>query len=243
MYFAITAGGDDSKIGLRDYLELEGLAYKLVPRKRQAFWAAVNEERTRAHLFTDVKQASKEQAYGCLWRGLQDSTVRLDENQRRMITSYRQPFYTMALYISNVKNKPEEMSAVLDRMEQVIPRHLHPMDYRLKADVAVFYGLAGNKGRQKEFLRELADEIGPIADTGSNEQFSQYHPLAILLQAYQGLDEFDKALDVVQKIQRTFAATPGIPEFANSKKIELETLKKGALQAPKGGSQADSVKK
>ncbi len=243
VYFAITAGGDDSKIGLRDYLELEGLAYKLVPRKRQAFWAAVNEERTRAHLFTDVKQPSKEQAYGCLWRGLQDSTVKFDENQRRMITSYRQPFYTLALYLSNVKNKPEEMSAVLDRMEQVVPRRLHPMDFRIKADFAVFYGLAGNKVKQKEFLRELADELGPIADSGSGEQFSQYHPLAILLQAYQGLDEYDKALDVVQRIQRTFASTPGIPEFSNAKKVELETLKKGAAEAPKGGSLKDSVTK
>ena len=234
VYFAITAGGDESKIGLRDYLELEGLAYRLVPHKRQAYWAAVNEERTRAHLFTDVKQPSKEQAYGCLWRGLQDSTVNFDENQRRMISSYRQPFYTLALYLANVKNKPEEMSAVLDRMDQVVPRRLHPMDFRLKADMAVFYGLAGNKVRQKEFLRELADELGPTADSGFTEQFSQYHPLAILLQAYQGLDEYDKALEIVQKIIRTCGSTPGIPEFANAKKLELESLKKEATEPAKG---------
>jgi hypothetical protein len=228
VYFAITAGGDDSKIGLRDYLEMEGLAYKLVPHRRQAYWAAVNEEKTRAQLFTDVKQPSKEQAYGCLWRGLQDSTVTFDENQRRMISSYRQPFYTLSLYLSNVKNKPEEMSAVLDRMEQVIPRRIHPMDFRIKADFAVFYGLAGNKNRQKELLSELVTELAPTADSGFNEQFSQYHPLAILLQAYQGLEEYDKASDVVQKIQRAFANTPGIAEFVNAKKLELESLKKPA---------------
>lgn len=243
VYFAITAGGDDSKIGLGGYLELEGLAYKLVPRKHQAFWAAVNEERTRAHLFTDVKQPSKEQAYGCLWRGLQDSTISLDENQRRMITSYRQPFYTLALYVSNVKNKPEEMSEILDRMEQVVPRRLHPMDFRIKADFAVFYGLAGNKVKQKKFLSELANELGPTADSGFSEQFSQYHPLAILLQAYQGLGEYDKALDVVQKIQRMYASTPGIPEFANSKRLELEMLKKGAAGVAKEISPKDSTAK
>jgi hypothetical protein len=202
----------------------------------------VNEERTRAQLFTDVKQPSKEQSYGCLWRGLQDSTIRFDENQRRMITSYRQPFYTLALYLSNVKNKPEEMSAVLDRMEQVVPRRLHPMDFRLKADMAVFYGLSGNKARQREFFRELADELGSTTDSGFTEQFSQYHPLAILLQAYQALDEYDKALDVVQKIQKGYASTPGMPEFANAKKAELEALKR-ATQAPKEGASRDSVAK
>jgi hypothetical protein len=243
VYFAITAGGDESRIGLRDYLELEGFSYKLVPRKRQAYWAAVNEQRTRAHLFTDLKQPSKDQAYGCLWRGLQDSTIKFDENQRRMISSYRQPFYTLALYLSNVKNKPEEMSAVLDRMDQVVPRHIHPMDYRLKADMAVFYGMAGNKARQKEFFRELVDELGPTADAGATEQFSQYHPLAILLQSYQGLDEYDKALEVVQKIQRIFGSTPGIPEFVNARKLELETLKKNALPTPQSApTQAPSVK-
>jgi hypothetical protein len=243
VYFAITAGGDESKIGLRDYLELEGMAYKLVPHKKQAYWAAVNEERTRAHLFSDLKLPSKDPSYGCLWRGLQDSTVKFDENQRRMITSYRQPFYTLAMYCSNVKNKPEEMNAVLDRMEQVVPRRLHAMDFRLKADIAVFYGLAGNKARQREFLRELTEELGSVADAAIGEQFSQYHPLAILLQAHQGLEEYDKALEVVQKIQRVFASTPGIPEFANSKKAELETLKKGTAQTPAGNAPKDSTSK
>jgi hypothetical protein len=147
------------------------------------------------------------------------------------------------LYLANVKNKPEETIAVLDHMEQVLPRRLHPMDFRLKAEMAVFYGLAGNKERQRECFRELVDELAPIADSGSNEQFSQYHPLAILLQSYQGLDEYDKALDVAQRIQRVYGATPGIPEFVNARKLELERLKGGIPEALKGGSSKDSAKK
>jgi cell fate (sporulation/competence/biofilm development) regulator YmcA (YheA/YmcA/DUF963 family) len=226
IYFAITSGGDDSKIGLRDYLELEGMAYKLVPQQRQAYWAAVNEERTRAHFFTDIKQPSKEQAYGCLWRGLGDSSITFDENQRRMISSYRQPFYTLAMYLSNVKNKPEEMSAVLDRMEQVVPRKIHPIDFRLKADIAMFYGLAGNKVRQKEYLTEIVQELNQQPASSTAEAFSQYHPMAVLLQAYQGLEEYDKALEQVQTIQRTFSTVPGIAEFVNAKREEIESLKK-----------------
>ncbi len=149
IYFAITAGGDDSKIGLRDYLELQGLAYKLVPQRKQAY-NAINEEITRAHLFTDVKVPSKEPAYGCLWRGLQDSTIHFDENLRHMIASYRQPFYMLVMYLANVKNKPQEISAVLDRMEQVIPRRIHPIDYRLKTDIASFYNMSGNTQRYRE---------------------------------------------------------------------------------------------
>jgi hypothetical protein len=49
IYFAST-GGDDSKIGLSDFMEVRGLAMKLVPRRSQAFWANVNEEALRKHL-------------------------------------------------------------------------------------------------------------------------------------------------------------------------------------------------
>ena len=226
IYFAITAGGDDSKIGLREYLELQGLAYKLVPQRRQQYWAAVNEERTRAHLFTDVKVPSKEPSYGCLWRGLQDSTIHFDENQRRMIASYRQPFYTLVMYLANVKNKPQEISAVLDRMEQVIPRRINPIDYRLKSDIAMFYNMAGNTQKYKEFLSELVQDLTPIVEAGTTEPLSQYNPFVLLAQSYEGLGEYDKAVEVFQRIEQVYSTTQGVKEFVAAKKAQLENDKK-----------------
>lgn len=226
IYFAITAGGDDSRIGLRDYVELQGLAYKLVPQRRQAYWAAVNEERTRAHLFTDVKVASKEPSYGSLWRGLQDSTVRFDENQRRMISSYRQPFYALAMYLANARNKPQEVSAVLDRMEQVLPRRIHPMDYRLKSDLAMLYNMAGNTQKYREILPEIVQDLSQSVESGPSEPLTQYSPIMLLFQAYEGIGEFDKAVDVLQRIERTYGTMGGVKEFVGAKKSEIEALKK-----------------
>ena len=232
VYFAITAGGEDSRIGLHDYLELQGLAYKLVPQRKQPYWAAINEQRTRAHLFTDVKTASRGPAYGCRWRGLQDSTIRFDENQRRMIGSYRQPFFSLVTYLANVKNRAQEISAVLDRMEEVIPRRIHPMDYRLKSDMALFYNLAGDRARYKEYLGEVAQELGPVLETGSLEPLSRDNPFIVLAQTYQALGEYDKALDVLQRIERSYPTTGGVKEFVAARRMEIESLKKGGSPTP-----------
>ncbi len=242
IYFAITAGGDDSKIGLKEYVELQGLAYKLVPQRRSSIYAAINEERTRAHLFTDVKVPSKEPAYGCLWRGLTDSTIHFDENQRRMISSYRQPFYALAMYLANVKNKPQEAKVVLDRMEQVVPRRLHPMDYRLKSDLAMFYSMAGDVRGYRQSLTEIVQELAPGLDSAPLEPLSQYNPMVILLQSYEGLGEYDRALDLLQRIERSYGTTAGVKEFVSAKRMEMEMMKRNQKIVADSGLQKPPTK-
>lgn len=228
IYFAITTGGEGNSIGLKDYLELQGLAYKVMPTRKQPYWAGVNEERTRAHLFNEVKVPSKEQAYGCLWRGLSDSTIHFDENQRRMIASYRQPFFSLAAYYANIKNRPQDVAVVLDRMEQVVPRRLHPMDYRLKFDLSSYYNMSGVPQQSHQLLSEIVDELAPTLDSAPLEPLSQYNPLVVLLQTYEGLGEYDKGLEMLQRIERAYGTGAGVKEFTSAKRAQLEIMRKSA---------------
>jgi hypothetical protein len=243
IYFAITTGGEANNIGLKEYLELQGLAFKVVPARKQAYWSALNEERTKAHLFTDVTTPSNGPAYGCLWRGLSDSTIHFDENQRRMIASYRQPFFNLATYLANIKNKPDEVLRVLNRMEQAVPRRIHPMDYRLKSDLASFYMMAGDAQQNRQVLTEIAQELAPGLDTAPLEPLSQYNPLVILLQTYEGMGEYDKALDVLQRIERAYPATAGVKEFVSAKKMEMEMMKRNQKIVADSGLQKPGGKK
>jgi hypothetical protein len=224
IYFALTAGGEDSRIGLRDYLELQGMAYKMVPHKQPGYYGAVNEKITRAHLFTNVETPSKDLAVGFIWRSLQDSTVHFDENQRRMIASYRQPFFTLAMYLGNVINNPKEMLAILDRMEEVLPRKIHVMDFRLKSDVAMFYQSAGNEAKSKELQREVAQELEAQIATGELEPLSQYNPYIVLVQTYQGLKEYEKALGVLSSLEKKYGPGGGVKEFVQAKTAEIAGL-------------------
>jgi len=242
IYFALTAGGEDSRIGLRDYLELQGMAYRLIPERRQGYYLSVNEEKTRAHLFTDVQAPSQLPAIGFLWRGLQDSTVTLDENQRRMLSSYRQPFLTLAMYLANVKNKPKEMLPVFDRMEQVLPRKIHLMDFRMKTDVAMFYQMAGDEGKGVELQREVADELSAQIESGATEPLSQYNPYVVLAQTYQGLHEYDQAMEVLRKLETKYGPGGGVKEFVGARIVEIANLK-NALAVRKDSSQESPVRK
>jgi hypothetical protein len=225
VYFAITAGGEENRIGLRDYLELVGMAYKLVPQRRQGYYASVDEAKTRAHLFSDVQTASKEPAFGFLWRGLQDSTVTFDENQRRMLSSYRQPFLSLAMYLSNVKNKPEEMLPVLDRMEHVMPRKIHTMDFRMKSDIAMFYQMAGAEQKGIELQREVANELVAQIESGTMEPLSQYNPYVVLAQTYQGLREYDKAVEILRTLETKYGPGGGVKEFVEARVAEISSLR------------------
>jgi hypothetical protein len=224
VYFAISVG-EDGRIGLRDYMELRGLAYKLVPKRFPTFWAAVDEDATVRDVMTDVQQPSREPAYGFRWRGLRDSTVHFDENQRRMISSYRQPFFSLALYLTNEKRDTLEANKVLERMEEVVPRRIHPMDYRFQWDMATLYSLAGNKPVYREYLTELTSELAPVVQSGPAEQLSQYNPYIVLMQAYEGLEEYDKALETVDLIGRVYASAQGIQGFIAGTKAEINAAK------------------
>jgi hypothetical protein len=228
IYFSITAGGEENRIGLNDYIELHGMAYRLVPMRQQGYYAALNEETTKADLFTDPDHPSREPAMGFLWRGLQDSTVRFDENQRRMIASYRQPFYTLAMYAANVKNKPREIGPILDRMEQVVPHRLHLMDFRMKSDLAIFYGMGGEEAKKKALLMEVAEELKKVVESGAVEPLSQYNPYVVLAQTYHGLGEYAKAVEILSRMEKTYGPGNGVKEFVESKKAELAILMKNS---------------
>ncbi|MCX7985118.1 MAG: DUF2723 domain-containing protein [Bacteroidetes bacterium] len=213
IYFAMTVS-DDGKIGLREYLQLTGLAFKLVPARTTEYWANINEKMVEAHLFTDVEKPSKTFQPGFLWRGLQDSSTYFDEDTRRLITAnYRNLFFSYALHCMNAKGQREKVATILDRMEQVIPRRSVPIDYRVKYDIASFYALAGKKETQNILLKEIIDETQHIVKRGTTEQLSQYNPYIVLFLAYTELNMFNEAEDILNKIRSMYASHPHIDQI------------------------------
>ncbi len=221
IYFAMTVS-DDGKIGLRDYLQWDGLAFKLTPKRGASFWSNLNYERMRAQLFTDRDEPVKEPAVGFLWRGLRDSTVYYDDDARRMMVNYRGVFLSLAIYDLNALNQPEKVTEVLDRMEHLIPRRVLPMDYRMKFNVANYYEFAGNKERFIEYTDEVIEELKPLVALGPREEISLDNPYIILLQTYAARDMFDEASALLDKIRTDYATVPGVEEFIRDRRLELD---------------------
>jgi len=223
VYFAITVQ-DDSKIGLQNYLEVRGLAMKVVPKRTQNAWLNIDEDVMQKELFTDVKTPSKEPALGFRWRGLQDSTVHLDENQRGLLRNYRQAFYGFAVYALDVDNNPKKATAILDRLEEELPHKIHPLDVDLESRIASIYEMGGEKDRCKEFSQDIVAQLEPRLAKGSSESLISENVYVMLLQAYEGAGDYHRALSFLDEIRKVYAKAPGIDQFIEREKTKIATL-------------------
>jgi hypothetical protein len=223
VYFAITVQ-DDSKIGLQNYLEVRGLAMKVVPRKSQSPWLTINDDLMQKELFTDVETPSKGFSPGFRWRGLQDPTIHYDENQRGLLRNYRQAFYGYAVYALDIKNDPGHAAIIMGRMEQVMPHKLIPLDVELKSRIASIYQMGGEKERCREFSQEIVEELEPQVAKGPSESLVSQNIYLMLLQAYEGSGNYTRAMSFLQDIRKVYAKTPGIDEFLAREKSKIDTL-------------------
>ena len=223
VYFAITVQ-DDSKIGLQNYLEVHGLAMKVVPHRSQNAWMNIDENVMQKDLFTDVKTPSKTPAYGFRWRGLQDPTVHLDENQRGLLRNYRQAFYGYAVYALDVKNDPKHAAAILDRMEEVLPHKIHPLEVDLKSRIASIYEMAGDTAKAKEYSEEVVQELAPEIEKGETQGLMQRNAYLMLLQAYEASGDYNRAKVLLDTIRKVYDRAPGIEQFVTRERMKIDTL-------------------
>jgi len=221
VYFAMTVS-EDGKIGLGEYLEMQGLAFKLVPRKITPYWAGLNAEYMHRHLFTDVEAPSLEPAFGFRWRGLNDPTVYFDEDIRRLSTNYRQAFFALALYYQNVAKRGDLVDSVYSRMESVMPSSVITMDYRLKFDFASLYSMAGNEEKEKELMNSVIDDVKKTIDKGVREELTQFNPYIILMQAYETVGNFKDADILLDEIKAKYANVPGLDQFIQQKRAQYK---------------------
>jgi hypothetical protein len=221
IYFAMTVS-DDGKIGLRDYMRMEGLAFRLVPIRSQNFWESMDVEKVRGQLFTDITEPSLEPHVGFRWRGLQDSTVYYDEDARRLMMNYRQAFLSLGYYYTYKEQRVDKFAEVLDRMEKEIPRNVMPMPAFLKFDIANTYRAAGKPDQAEGVLRELAADLQPVVDRGEKPQLAADNAYLLLFQCYEGLQQYAKANEILDKIKFVYAAEPGVDQFIREQRNRIE---------------------
>ncbi len=220
IYFAMTVS-DDGKIGLRDYMHLKGLAFKLTPR-RGPFWQNLDTKTIEAHLFTEVETPSKGPQLGFRWRGLQDPNHYFDEDSRRLVMSnYRNLFFTLAEHYIYTAREPEKGIRVLDRMEEVVPRTVVSMDPGMVYRLGIVYSEAGRKDRAASFFREVVAAVEKNQDQYLREQLTQFNPMIVLFYSYLELSEFDKADDVLKLIGSSFSAQPGVSQAVQQLSMQL----------------------
>lgn len=146
IYFAITTG-NDAYLGLTDYFQLEGLAYRLVPFKTQSF------DGQQGEIASEIMYDNLMNKF--VWGGMETTEVYMDENNRRMCMNFRNNFSRLAGEYIRLGNNKKAVE-VLDRCMAVIPENNVPYN-QFVISIAELYYKVGEFEKANNIVRVLVD--------------------------------------------------------------------------------------
>jgi hypothetical protein len=207
IYFAVTCS-DDSKIGLQDYLKMEGMTFRLVPEKRKPGSEFINEELVKAHLKGN-EVPSKSYLPGFRFTGLNDPTIFFDDNHTRMVQNYRNAFMRLAVYYRSIGDN-QNLIATLDDMNEKLPYQVLGMDNGLLFEVANLYFFAGDREKYKEIYTDVEARALNDLEKNPDDVQSYYNPYRLLIEIYENTEQYDKLLSLWQRLETMFPNDPTV---------------------------------
>jgi hypothetical protein len=207
IYFAVTCS-DDSRIGLGDYLKMEGMAFRLVPEKRVQGIEFVSADVLSKQLLENNGYSNDYQP-GFKFRGLNDPDIFFDDNHRRMVQNYRNAFIRLTIYHLN-KNERDKAVVVLDEMNEKLPYKILGIDEGLLYEIANLYLQAGHKEKYKELAVDIEKNAVSALERNPDDVQSYYNPYRILLDTYENLEEYEKIMGIWERLKVKFPNDPSI---------------------------------
>ena len=207
IYFAVTCS-DDSRIGLGDYLKMEGMAFRLVPEKRTPGVEFVNAEVLSKQLIENPGY-SKDYKPGFKYRGLNRSDIFFDNNHRRMVQNYRNAFIRLTIHYLN-NNANDKAIAVLDIMNEKLPYKNLGIDNGLLYEISNLYLQANEKEKYKALALDVEKNALASLEKNPANVESYYNPYRLLLETYENLEEYNKAIGIWEKLKELFPDDPTI---------------------------------
>lgn len=250
IYFAITVS-DGNRVGIDNYLRMDGLAYKVVPMRSGNSFDYVE---------ADIMYEKMMKTYR--YRNINNPSVYYDENTRRLVSNYRNLFQRLAAeYVKN----PDEMTTVksqdgtdslvsnrqlavsiLDKAQELLPTSMYEIDYRLTVNAIQLYSDVGAKDKavqlvgelEKETAKELARlKAGATTAQAMNEyQQSESQMNLALYQAYKNVGDYKRAIALLEPLTRLY----GNKEF--QQELAMLKLASGDSSAMKNLMPPDTAK-
>jgi hypothetical protein len=150
IYFAVTMGSDNF-FGLNDYLQLEGLAYRLVPIKFQK-----NPIGTVGSVNTDIMYNNIMNKFK--WGNI-DKNIYIDPETARMIYSLNLEFYQLSEALL-AEGKKDSAIKALDKSTAILPQRGIPTQYNIfRFRIADLYFRAGAADKGVAMIKDIAAEI------------------------------------------------------------------------------------
>ncbi|MFQ5706991.1 MAG: protein O-mannosyl-transferase family [bacterium] len=171
IYFAVTVSPENmlglnnpkGLSGLRNYLRMDGLAFKVMPYGNGRDFIAP--EKLETNLLEKFR-----------FRNLNNPKVFIDRGTIGLLQNYRNAFFRLANYYQ-IQNMKDKVLAVLDRMNEVMPEEIIPTpNYRISLTMGQMYYDAGRPQELKKRLDYYLDHynLGPVDKLTFASYYSQY---------------------------------------------------------------------
>ncbi len=147
LYFAITVGRD-KYMGLENYFQLEGFAYRFTPVKTESdglYIGTVNTDKMYHNMMDEFK-----------WGNMNNPNVYIDENNQRMMINIRNNFNRLAESLVQ-EGKNDSAVQVLDRCVELIPKEVVPYNY-FSQQTAASYFAAGANEKAKALINDIYND-------------------------------------------------------------------------------------
>lgn len=145
VYFAVTTG-PEAYLQLENYMQLEGLAYRLVPIKSEP-----QEMQSGVRIYTEQMYDNVMNKFK--WGGIKNKGVYLDENCLRMCMNMRIQMGALAMALAE-EGKKDKALKVLDKAFEEMPEQNVPYDATVYTLCMAYYQ-AGNNKRANEIAERL----------------------------------------------------------------------------------------
>ena len=212
IYFAVTCDVD-SRIGLDPYLQLEGMASRVVPfvaSNRNDL--AINEKVMREQILGADKEINKDGSYrGFLYRGLNDPSIFLDENHQRLVGNYRNAFLRLAYHYQDTRQNEKALD-VLKVMETKIPRDIVKIPYQNLYGIASVYRNNGDSATYAKLMQEVVMDAETEWNKNRQDPRVDTTPPIVLMDAYEALGMFDKNVTLINALLVYYPQDPNLRE-------------------------------
>ncbi len=194
IYFASTCQ-ERSKLGLSDYLRMDGLAFQLLPIKNDTH----GDYNTSSPMMERFLFGDENIEQQIILRGLNDPDVFFDEDNSNLVRFYRYAYLTLAQRYIRIENKVEDGLQVLTEMEKQIPRNKIPFDYWQKIYYSDLFYSAGDMNS----FNELASEIEEVCMEKISKDPFDYegmrNPYQTLFVIFNKQKDYVKALRLAER--------------------------------------------
>ncbi|MFV0365012.1 MAG: DUF2723 domain-containing protein [Mangrovibacterium sp.] len=211
-YFSSTVPYD-KYYGLSEYFMLEGLAYRFVPIKGASGRMDIGSVNTDL-IYENMMHTFK-------WGNMEDTTVYVDENNRRMMTNLRSGFNRLSDNLIN-ESKLDSAYQVLQRGAELMPKAQLPYNYFSIQAVEEYYKIAQDRlALPTESNIKLKEDAKHQAQTLANDIFDSLEEEILFFMNLDGAkfasvqDEAQRTLYFMQEMVLT-CQKGGDKETANS---------------------------